>query len=47
MAFTKLGKYIKQSDVRNGDGTYLLDNLKGISIQKSFISQRLIWRVFR
>jgi type I restriction enzyme S subunit len=40
MALTKLGKYIKQSDARNGDGIYTLDNLKGISIQKCFIESK-------
>jgi len=36
----KLGKYIKQSDAKNSDGIYTLDNLKGISIQKCFIESK-------
>ena len=36
----KLGNYIKQSEARNSEGKYSLDNLKGISIQKCFIESK-------
>ena len=35
-----IGKYIKESDERNINGIYTLDDLRGISIQKKFIDSK-------
>ena len=42
MALTsyKLGKLLKHEDERNADGTFSLDDVKGISIQKIFIETK-------
>jgi len=36
----ELSKYIEQYDERNSDNLYTLDNLKGVSIEKKFISSK-------
>lgn len=36
----KIGKYIEESDLRNEDEKYKLENLKGISIEKKFIETK-------
>lgn len=36
----KLGQLIKQSENRNNEGLFTLDNVKGISIQKIFIETK-------
>ena len=40
MALSKLGDYIEQADLRNREGIYPLDSVRGISIQKCFISTK-------
>lgn len=36
----ELGNYIRPIDVRNSDGKYTLDNLRGLSIEKKFIPSK-------
>ena len=40
MALSKLGDYIEQADLRNREGIYPLDSVRGISIEKCFISTK-------